>query len=32
MKGKTPQKAVLAKLGRSPVLSKDMEQELRGYQ
>lgn len=32
MKDKTPEEAVLAKLERNPVLSKDMEQELREYQ
>ena len=31
MKNKTPEEAVLAKLGRWPVFSKDMEQELIGY-
>ena len=29
-KDKTPEEAVLAKLGRKPVVSKDMEQELIG--
>lgn len=31
MKKKTPEEAVLAKLGRRSVFSKNMEQELMGY-